>query len=180
MSTRRDAPAATRLRQPDITDCDHRRHNESVAGNRNTVWFQATTQEIPISSNGILDRGRKGMFGRKAIVQRQGPAAGSPTGLGDEVSMAVERANDIAAAMQIKENGVIRSTRRPRPFGPDAVRGDRLQFHIRPQSISQAPFVNVAAALPVIVRARAAGQFFSERDDFWISHRSLSIATGEA
>lgn len=89
--------------QPSISDGDHRSHNKSaagtIAGNRNAVWFETPTQEIAISSNGILDRGGKGMFGRKTIIQRQGPATGCPTGLRDEMAMAVQRANNVSAAV---------------------------------------------------------------------------------
>lgn len=89
--------------QPSISDGDHRSHNKSaagtIAGNCNAVGFQTTTQEIAISSNGILDRGRKGMFGRKAMIQRQGPAPGSPTGFRDKMAVAVQRANIVAAAI---------------------------------------------------------------------------------
>jgi hypothetical protein len=41
------------------------------------------------------------------------------------------------------------------------------------QSISQTTFIDISAALPIIVGARTVGQLFSERDDFCVSHRSL-------
>jgi hypothetical protein len=42
----------------------------------------------------------------------------------------------------------------------DAVCGDRLHFHIRLQSISQTTFIDISAALPIIVGARTVGQLF--------------------
>jgi len=51
------------------------------------------------TGNGILDCCRKGMLGRKPIVERQGPALGSTAGFGHEMAMAIERPNHIAAAV---------------------------------------------------------------------------------
>ena len=113
------------------------------------------------------------MLGREPVVERQRPAIGSTTRLRDEVAMAVERPDDIAAAMQVKERGVGVGARCGGPFGAHPVCGDRLKFYVRRQPVGQAARIDVAAAVPVVVGAGPACQLCTQCYDFCISHRSL-------
>jgi hypothetical protein len=86
------------------------------------------------------------------------------------MAMAVQRADHIAAAMQVQERGVAVGVGGRGPFGAHATSGHRLDHDIAGQPVGEAARVDVLAPLVVIIRPRTARQFRPQCDDFRIAH----------
>src|SRR6266851_5179664 len=84
--------------------------------------------------------------------------------------VAVERADDIAAAVQIEEGCVAVVLWRRCPFRPDPVCGHRLDGDVPRNPILRGGRIHVLAPLPVVVRTLPAGQLLPQCADFRVAH----------
>ena len=119
----------------------------------------------------IQDTARMMVLGRKPVIERQRDAIGGAAELGDHVAVAVERTDDVAAAMHIKDRRVARRARRRGPFGRNAARADLLDLDIAGKAVGQTALVDVAAPLLVIGGTRPAEDLRAQRGNFRIVHR---------
>src|SRR5215469_12128976 len=78
---------------------------------------EALRQQKTVSGDSVLDRGGKRMLGCEPVVERQRHAVGGTPEFGDHVTVAVERAEQITAAMDVKDRCVAHRTGGRGPFG---------------------------------------------------------------
>ena len=158
---------------------DHRRDDEAaagaVAGDRDAAGPDAARQQKAVAGERVVDRRRERVLGRQPVVERQRRDLGGAAGLGHQMPVAVERADHIAAAVQVEERRVALVARGEGPFGGDAVRRRRLDPDIGGDPVFQAARVDVAAALPVVVGPRPARELCPQRADFLVAHLRLLI-----
>ena len=62
----------------------------AVTGDRDTARFEAASKEVAITGDGVLDRRRKWVLGRKPVIERQRPASGGAASFSNQVPVAVE------------------------------------------------------------------------------------------
>ena len=151
----------------------HRRDDQpaagGIAGDGDAARRHAVRQQEAIGGERIVDRRGERMLRREPIVDRQRARPRRAPDLGDEMPMAVERADDIAAAVQIQHGLAAIGIRRRCPFRLHAVGSDRFHRDIGRQFVLPAARVDVAAALGDVVGARPlgnhlhAGQRFPDR-----------------
>ena len=102
-------------------------HHRRITGDGDAARGHAVRQQEAIAGECVIDSGRERMLRRKSVVDRQRPRPRRAAHLGHDMTMAVERADDIAAAVQIQHGLAAISVRRRRPFRSHAVGDDR--FH---------------------------------------------------
>jgi hypothetical protein len=91
------------------------------------------------------------VFRGQSVIQSQRPGTRCPSSFGGNVPVAVQRADHIAAAMQIEDGlGPVR-VRRCCPFRLDAVGGDWLDDDVSRQFVLFAARVDVAPSLPDVI-----------------------------
>ena len=110
------------------------------------------------------------MLGGEPVIERQRHCARRGQ-FNDKMTVAVERAEKIAAAMGVEDRGVARGARGRRPFGGNAVGRDLLDLDVIRQPKGEAARVGVASALLQVIGARAAQDFGAQRTDLRIAHR---------
>ncbi len=130
----RDTPAARRLRQARVPDRQQRRHYQAasgaISGDRDVVRRDALSQQITITGERVFDRGRKRVLGRQTVMQRQRSRAQIAGDLRRHMAVAVERADDVAATVQIQHRADGVGALRAGPFGRHAVGGDRFDHDV--------------------------------------------------
>ena len=94
------------------------------------------------------------------------------------MAMAVERADHIAAAVQIEQRRVALVIRGRGPFRAHAAGIDGLDPDSGGEPVGEAARVDVEAPLPVIVGARPGRQFRAQCADFRVAHVSLPYGVG--
>ena len=110
------------------------------------------------------------MLGGHTVIDRQGPAAGRAPAFGDQVPMAVERSDHVAAAMQEQNDFRCIGAGGGCPLGFHAVGGDRFDNDIGRQAEAEAPGVVVATHFRQFGGAGAGGDLGAQGDDFRIGH----------
>jgi hypothetical protein len=134
-----------------VSHRDERRDGEAAAGafagDRNASRLDALREEEGISAKRVLERCRKWMLGREAIIERERTRTGLPAGLRDHVTMAIERSRNIAAAVKEEDRAAGVGHGSLGPLGSHAIRVDRRDAHIRRQPILRAERIEALAPL---------------------------------
>ena len=117
-----------RQRKPAFAQGQHRGEHEiatgGIPGKGDVVRLQPLIEHPAIGRERIVQRGRKAMFRRKAIVDREHAAAAGECDLRNQVAVRGHRADAKAAAMEIENGLVVRRIGRRYPFAVDATGGD--------------------------------------------------------
>ncbi len=115
-------------------------------------------QQEAIAGDGILQRRGKRMLGRPAIAERERARAGLAPDLGRERPVALDRARNVAAAVQEQDRAGRVGGRRCRPFRRHAVGGHWLEPDVRGRRIISAEPVETIAPLREARRTRPRGE----------------------
>ena len=94
----------------------------AVASQGDAVRLETALQQIAIGGDCVLHRCGERMLRRQAVIDRQCARAGRAAYLRHQMPMAVQRANDVAAAVQIQNGAGSVGIRRRSPFRPHTVR----------------------------------------------------------
>src|SRR3954466_8966617 len=86
------------------------------------------------------------------------------------MAMAVERADDVAAAMQIKDRRIAVGAGGREKFGAQSANRNRLDDNICGHAVFEPARVDIPAPLPVVGRARPTCQLGAQCPDFRIAH----------
>src|SRR5579884_1330100 len=79
-------------------------------------WFCSISKQPTIGSQGIVKGGRKEVFGRETIVNQQATHSSCSRQTGDQITVRLERTNDIATPMQKQHHAFCISGRWTYPF----------------------------------------------------------------
>ena len=118
--TSRSPATAIRPRGSPIR-ADHKPTAGAVASQGDAVRLETALQQIAIGRDCVLHRRGERMFRRQAVIDRQCASAGRAAYLRHQMPVADQRANNVAAAVQIQNGAGLVGIRRRSPFRPDTV-----------------------------------------------------------
>ena len=103
---------------------EHEIATGGIPGKGDVARFQAAIEHPAIGRERIVQRSRKTMFRREAIVDGEHAAAAGECDLRNQVAVRGHRADAKAAAMEIENGLILGRIGRRYPFAVDATGGD--------------------------------------------------------